>query len=192
MNRDTETLFYNIRMIIDSKVETEPRAWLISKVNRISPNGIARVTLTQDIFDEHKDYIEKDKDGNIIGMWANYYIDNIAPTPVPIDDESTTPSSITSVVTCSGKKQMRIGGSVKTFTATYYDEDGEVVDMSPEGWSFLIDGETAPNILFDFTTDGNKIKLKFAGDETYIGKILTIISTSGDITSSLDVEIMAL
>jgi hypothetical protein len=51
MTRETETLFYNIRMIIDAKVETEPRAWLISKVNRISPNGICRVTLTQDNFD---------------------------------------------------------------------------------------------------------------------------------------------
>jgi len=46
MTRDTETLFYNHRMIIDAKVETEPRAWLISKINRISPNGICRITLT--------------------------------------------------------------------------------------------------------------------------------------------------
>ena len=46
MNKDTETLFYNHRMIIDTKVDSEPRAWLISKVNRISPNGICRVTLT--------------------------------------------------------------------------------------------------------------------------------------------------
>jgi len=51
MTRETETLFYNIRMIIDANVETEPRCWLISKVNRISPTGICRVTLTQDNFD---------------------------------------------------------------------------------------------------------------------------------------------
>lgn len=67
MARETETLFYNIRMIIDAKVESEPRAWLISKINRISPNGICRVTLTQDIFDQHKDFIEKDGNGNIVG-----------------------------------------------------------------------------------------------------------------------------
>jgi len=41
-------------MIIDSNlynVDSEPRAWLISKVNRISPDGIVRVTLAQDLFD---------------------------------------------------------------------------------------------------------------------------------------------
>lgn len=54
MNKDTETLWYNTRMLIDSKIysnDSEPRAWLISKVNRISPNGVCRVTLTQDTFD---------------------------------------------------------------------------------------------------------------------------------------------
>ena len=76
MTRDTETLFYNVRMLVDTKVDN-PRAWLISKVNRISPNGICRITLAQDIFDQHTDYIEKDKNGDIIGMWANYYKSNI-------------------------------------------------------------------------------------------------------------------
>jgi len=51
MTRETETLFYNHRMIVDTKVESEPRVWLISKINRISPNGICRVTLYQDKFD---------------------------------------------------------------------------------------------------------------------------------------------
>lgn len=41
-------------MLIDSCLynpDAEPRAWLISKINRISPDGIVRVTLTQDTFD---------------------------------------------------------------------------------------------------------------------------------------------
>ena len=102
MTRETETLFYNIRMIIDSKVESEPRTWLISKVNRISPTGICRVTLAQDIFDQHNDYIEKDSIGNIIGMWANYFNSNINPTP--IDQDTPFPSSsITSTITVTGK-----------------------------------------------------------------------------------------
>ena len=95
MTRDTETLFYNIRMIVDTKVETEPRSWLISKVNRISPNGICRVTLAQDIFNPHTDYIEKDEDGNIVGLWADYYKSNIEPTEVPEDTPVSSP--ITSI-----------------------------------------------------------------------------------------------
>ena len=192
MTRETETLFYNIRMIIDAKVETEPRAWLISKVNRISPSGICRVTLTQDNFDQHNDYIEKDKDGNIIGMWANYWSSNIEPTPVMQDNDSIS-SPITSRITCSGKPQFRIGGSAKTFTVTYYDyNDEELPDYEAGDWSFIIDGISVPNELLTLTLSGNKIKVKFLGDDSYIGKILTITNTSGDIISSLDVEIIAL
>lgn len=191
MNRDTETLFYNIRMIIDSPGETERRAWLISKVNRISPNGICRVTLTQDIYDPHNDYIEKDEDGNIVGMWASYFNSNIEPIPVPTDD--TPPSSITSKITCSGKPQFKIGGSAKTFTVTYYDVNGEVISDHEVGeWSFTIDGNTVDSNLITTTIDDHKIKVKFLGDDSYIGKILTVTNTSGEVVSSMDVEIIAL
>lgn len=196
LNSITETLFYNHRMIIDSCLynpDSEPRAWLISKVHRISPDGIARITLAQDTFDQHRDYIERDTDGNVIGMWANYYNSNVEPTPViPSEEEQYTPA-ITSVITCSGKPQFRIGGSAKTFTVKYYYSDGdEIPDHEVGGWSFSIDGETVPNTLFNFTVDNNKIKVKFLGDDSYIGKILTITNTSADVTSSIDIEIIAL
>ncbi len=197
MNRDTETLFYNIRMIIDSKVETEKRAWLISKVNRISPNGICRVTLTQDTYDQHTDYIEKDEDGNIIGMWANYFKSNVEPTPVEIQDD-TVPhySSITSKITCSGKPQFKIGGSAKTFTVTYYDSNNEeLYDHSVGNWSLTIDNELVASDVVsieEVADSSNKIKIKFLGDDSYIGKVLTITNTSDDVVSSLEVEIIAL
>ncbi len=191
MTRDTETLFYNIRMIIDANVETEPRAWLISKVNRISPNGICRVTLTQDVFDQHNDYIERDDDGNVIGKWANYYSSNIDPIQVIEDNDAY--SSITSKITCSGRSQIRIGGSAKTFTINYYDYENEIIEDHPVGtWEFFIDGEDIPIDLLTLTYTGNRVKVKFLGDDTYIGKILTIKNTSGDITSTLDVELLPL
>ena len=199
MTRDTETLFYNIRMIIDSRVETEPRAWLISKVNRISPSGICRVTLTQDIFDQHRDYIEKDSDGNIIGMWANYRIDNVEPTPIVSDEtQPISSSTTTSIITCTGKPQFKIGGSAKTFTVTYYNEDNEIIpDHAPGEWTFVIDGTPVDSELLTLTPDGNKLKIKFLGDDSYIGKILTITNTGIDeyfrtVTSEFQVEIIAL
>ena len=193
LNIITETLFYNHRMIIDSNLysqDAEPRAWLISKVNRLSPNGVARITLAQDIFDQHNDYVERDSNGNIIGMWANYYNSNIEPTFVPDD---IPPSPITSKITCSGKSQFKIGGSAKTFTVTFYDhENQEMTDHQVGSWAWYIDGDPVPDILFNLTEDGNKIKVKFLGDDSYIGKVLTVTNTSGDVISSLDVEIIAL
>jgi hypothetical protein len=104
MTRETETLFYNHRMIIDTFVEAEPKAWLISKTNRLSPNGICRVTLTQDVFDQHRDYIERDVIGKIIGMWADYYVSNIEPSPVEPDiSEDGELDAFSSTITCSGK-----------------------------------------------------------------------------------------
>ena len=191
MTRETETLFYNIRLVVDAMVETEPRTWLISKVNRISPTGICRVTMTQDIFDQHTDFIEKDENGNIIGMWANYFKSNLEPTPVDIDD--TLPSSITSKITCSGKPQFKIGGSAKTFTVTYYDENGQKMsDYTVGRWTFKIDDISIPSELLVLTEMDNTIKIKFLGDDSYIGKIFTVINTSGDVVSSLNVEIIAL
>jgi hypothetical protein len=178
-------------MIIDAKVETEPRAWLISKVNRISPNGICRVTLAQDIFDQHRDYIEKDSDGNIIAMWANYWSGNIEPTPAESDDP--IPSTTTAEITCSGKKQFKVGGSAKTFTVKYYDEDGNQIDDHLVGrWEFVMDNLPVPDDLISVTDNGYSIKVKFLGDDTYIGKILTITNITNDTTASIQIDITAL
>ena len=193
LNSITETLFYNHRMIIDSPLynsDAEPRAWLISKINRLSPDGIARITLAQDTFDQHNDYIERDADGTVIGMWANYFNSAITPTQVPTDDP--TPSGNYSVVTCSGKPIFKVGGSAKTFTVTFYDRDGQEIDHEVGGWGLSMDGQGVPISLINLTTDGNKAKIKFLGDDSYIGKILTVTNTSGIITSSIDVEISAL
>lgn len=192
MARETETLFYNIRMIIDAKVESEPRAWLISKINRISPNGICRVTLTQDIFDQHKDFVEKDENGNIVGQWGNYYSSTVEPIPVEVDEPMIP---ITSKITCSGKPIIKIGGSAKTFTITYYDENGEVMANHDSGvWALWIGDQRVPNSLVQFyeIDDPKKLKFKFLGDDSFIGKILIVKNTYEDLSTSLDVEITAL
>jgi len=183
-------------MIIDGRLynsDSEPRAWLISKVNRISPDGIARITLAQDVFDQHNDYVERDVDGNVIGMWANFFSSNIEPEQAIQSEEENNHPTVTSVITCSGKPQFRIGGSSKTFTVNYYYSDGsEIADHDVGGWSFSIDGESVPNTLFSLNIADNKIKVKFLGDDSYIGKVLTITNVSSDATSSIDIEIIAL
>lgn len=146
--------------------------------------------MSQDVFDQHNDYIEIDANGNVIGMWANYFNSTIEPTSVP---EDVPPSTIWSKITCTGKPQFKIGGSAKTFTVTYYDnENQEMTDHSVGSWALSIDGNNIPDTLFNLTQDGNKAKVKFLGDDSYIGKILTITNSSGNVVSSLDVEIIPL
>jgi len=129
-------------------------------------------------------------------MWASYFNSNIEPTPVIPDEETTPlpPSSITSTITCSGKHQFKIGGSAKTFTVTFNDEDGNVVsDHDPGSWQFKFGDTLAPSELFEITSlDDGRIKVKFIGDDSYIGKILTVTNTYDDVTSSIQMEIIPL
>lgn len=186
LTRNTEKLFYNQRMIVDNKVLTEPRAWRISKINRINQNGTVLVTLYQDIFDQNKDYIELDEYGNVIGMWADYYLQPINPDPEDV-------STIYSVITYSSKAQLKIGGSYKKFTVTFYDNEEEV-GFEPGAWSYTIDGEDASSLISEIAGESdNQIKVKFIGDESYLDKQLVITYTSDSgVTSSVTVDIIGL
>jgi len=175
-------------MIIDAPVLTQPRAWRVTKINRISPNGLVRVTLAQTEFNAHTDYIETNEDGNVIGMWANFF-DNVTP-----QDPPDTESDITSTISFSGlKPELKVGGSYKKLTITFSDDeshDGE--------WSYEIDGESAIDLLTILTSsdssdvNDNQIKIKFIGDDTYIGKVLTVKYTSDEITSTIRLGIVGL
>jgi hypothetical protein len=202
-NEITETLYYNVRMIIDNDLynnDAESRAWKISKINRISPNGMIRLTLAQDVFDQHRDYIERDSDGYVIGKWADYFTSNIAPTnqpgyipvqPTEPDDDQPIEPTITSILSCSGKPQIKIGGSAKTITARFYS-DGEEIDAPENGFIFTIDSEDAATLLSVEALSESAVKIKFLGDDTHIGKILSIKNVSGEIVSMLDIEIVPL
>ena len=193
MNDISSTIFYNQRLIISAPIP-EPVAWRVTKVEDVSPKGIRRLTFAQDIWDQHKDYIERDIDGNVVGMYADYYISNINPEMYsPDKDQPISSSTVTSTITCSGKPQFKIGGSAKTFTVTYYDENNEVIqDHEPGIWRFFIDHQRVPEELLTLSEDGVKIKVKFLGDDSYIGKILTVTNAQADATASMQVEIIAL
>lgn len=192
MNRTTELLYYNQRLILDNNILTEPRTWQISKIDRIISNGLSIFTCAQNMFDEHKDYIELDKYGNVIGMWADYWESNIT----PISPDNPVISNIYSEITYSGvKPQLKVGGNYKKFTVTFYDKDA-VIPYREGVWSYTIDGVDASDLVTmpdsSSDTEENQIKIKFTGNKTYIGKVMTITHTSNTIVSSIDIEIVGL
>ena len=196
LNSMSEKLFYNLRMLIDTKVDvasgSEPRAWHITKINRISPSGLARITLAQDRFDTHRDYIEYEdaKDpSTIIGMWADYWSDNIK----PVDPEDIPSPTLHSIITFSGvKPEIKVGGSYKKFTVKFYDdEDSEHQVEALDGtWGFTVrnaddtaDIDASDLIQFeDITPTGEKmfkqIKAKFIGNDEWISKNMKVWYTS--------------
>ena len=180
LNPITEKIWYtsdntqNMRVLVGALTKTPP-AWTISKVETANELGIQMLTLYQDFFDVHRDYVNIETGE----MYADYYDSDISPTdptePIP------TPSSNYGTITAS-TSTIKIGGSYKTLTVTVFDESGtDITDSYSNAyfkWYCSIDGVDLTNNTDIITwldgTTFNKQKIKFSNDRSYLEKILDV------------------
>lgn len=197
----TVELFYDTRCAI-SGPRQEPLVWSISKVEDMNVKGIIRLTFKQDRWNSHTDIIEYNDNGDYIGAWCDYYKDG-----VPIKDEEYTdiPSPTThSIITYAGlKPEIKVGGSYKKFTVTFYDDElnENVVPVPSGSWEFKIcelNLDASDLVVYeDITPAGEdmykQIKVKFIGNDEWISKNLHIwyISDTG-IKSHINVNIVGI
>lgn len=171
----------NQRIIIDIpnyKINWSPNTWQVSKVEKVNTKGITKITLKQVTFDCHTDYIEKDYNGNITGMWADYYTSQIEPS----DPEDHKPNPSTRCEIVSSTKSLKVGGSYKLLTAKIYDsENTEQVDAYETcnvDWKCYLDNQDySGQVIWLPQKDLNKIKIKFPDERSCLGKILNIQCT---------------
>ena len=186
-NEVSDTIYYvsesdenNQRLIVDvsnySIDNWTPNTWVVSKVERVNVRGRTKLTLYQKPFNSKTDYIEKDENGLIIGLWANYF-GSVTPT----DTSTPTPSSITAKISAS-TSTIKVGGSYKSLTVNLYNDSNE--DITTEysdatfTWSCSIDNEDwTDKVTWRDGTEFNQKKLKFPSDTSTIGKILTVKCT---------------
>ena len=184
MNEVTSKLTYNQRLIVDTKVDVNkgdiPRVWQISKVSRTTPHGIGIYTAAQDVWDTNRDYIEYEIEGDpstIIGMYADYYGEG---TPVDPDYNPIPPLGSDIEITVSGvSKSIKVGGSSRKLTVKFY-QDGTEVGFENGTWGYTVDGNDVSSLITE-STDGlqpNQLRINFADDTSYVGKVLTISYTS--------------
>lgn len=183
-----------MRLILDNKTDVlngaEPRAWKISKINRINSNGIILTTLAQDLFDQHKDYIEYENPNDpstIIGMWADYFKDGI----IPSDYQEENPR-LRLEITHPGKPEIKIGGNYKKFTVTFYDDD-DVINHIDGQWFFTIDGKDISSLLSidRDECDKNQIKIKLNNVDDLIGKVMIVSYESyNGITNNIEITLV--
>ena len=184
LNPITEKIWYtnesskNMRVLVSSFTDNAI-AWQISKVENAQPLGVQKLTLYQDFFDQHRDYIEKDENGNIIGMWASYFDSEIVPTDPSIP--TTPPSSITARISAS-TSTIKVGGSYKNLTVNLFNDSNE--DITNEyadatfTWTCSIDNEDwTDKVTWRAGTEYNQKKVKFTSDSSTIGKILSVKCT---------------
>ena len=181
LNPITEKIWYtnesskNMRVLVSSFTDNAI-AWQISKVENAQPLGVQKLTLYQDFFDQHRDYIEKDSDGNIIGMWASYFDSEIAPTDP--STPTTPPSSITARISAS-TSTIKVGGSYKNLTVNLFNDSNE--DITTEyadatfTWTCSIDNEDwTDKVTWRAGTEYNQKKVKFPNNDSVLGKILSV------------------
>lgn len=199
LNDITENINYvdenstNQRMIISAKTK-HPLAWKLTKLENTKPLGLLQLTFSQTSFDQNNDYIEKDDDGNIIGMWADYYEST---TPTDPDILSPTPSNIYGKIAAS-TSTIKVGGSYKTLTLKLYDaDDNEVTDnysSTTFDWTCYIKGNETDDLSNKVTwLNGslfNQKKIKFADDRSYLNKILVIKCVVDGIEVSEEFELI--
>lgn len=185
-NEISDTIYYvsednnnNQRLIVDipnySIENWTPNTWVVSKVERVNVRGRTKLTLYQKPFNSNTDYIEKDENGIITGLWANYF-DGTAPTDP--STPTTPPSSITAKISAS-TSIIKVGGSYKNLTVNLFNDSNE--DITTEysdatiSWTCSIDDEDwTDKVTWRAGTEYNQKKVKFPNDSSVIGKILSV------------------
>lgn len=191
-NEISKTLYYNTRSIISADLPT-PITWRVTKVEGLAHKGNILFTFAQDMFDQNHDYIERDETGILIGQWADYYLDSNLPSDNPIPPDSHTSDSYAIISYSGTEPHIKVSGSYKKITINYYYLDELVEDQTPGTWEYLIDDVDVSDLIKQLDTDiPNSIKIKFLGDEEYLGKILTVRNTKDSIVAELQLLITSL
>lgn len=177
MNSITEKFWYsddddkNMRLIVSAPLE-QPVTWRITKCENAQPLGIQKLTLYQDRFNEHTDYVNLETGE----MYANYFDSEIAPTDP--SNPTTPPSSITARISAS-TSTIKVGGSYKNLTVNLFNDSNE--DITTEyadatfTWTCFIDNEDwTDKVTWRAGTEYNQKKVKFPNDTSTIGKILSV------------------
>lgn len=161
---------------------------MVSKVERVNVRGRTKLTLYQKPFNSNTDYIEKDENGIIIGLWANYF-GGTAPTD---PDTKPTPSPVTNILATitSSASTIKVGGSYRTLNIKLSNNSGEDVtdtfdSKSNFDWHFEIDDEEYKSIIRN-DISFCQMKIKFPDDYDYVGKILTIYCTITNETITIE------
>ena len=191
-NKETATLFHNMRLIYSPQIET-PICWRITKVEGINPFGLMNITLYQDMFNPHTDVIEKDDKGNWIAAWADLLKEDNLPNEKPIIPAPTATGNYAEITYAGSEPHIKVNGSYKKITLTYYDVDESDTDQTPGEWSYLMDDIDVSDLVKVLETDSpNSIKVKFLGGEEFLGRVLTIKNVRNDIIAELKLQIVSL
>lgn len=183
----------NQRVILSAKMDY-PLTWKVSKIENTKPVGIVKATLKEAVFNPSTDYIEKDEEGNIVGMWADYFASQFEPIlPEENNDDHEQKDYIHCHISAT-QYSIKNGGSYRTITSKYLDENENDVSYiytnRDKTYYFEIDDiDVSDKIIYVVQEDKNKIKIKVNNND-YIGKVLTIRTYIDHMWGEIKLEII--
>jgi hypothetical protein len=170
-------LFVGKRLMIDSRTNTLiPNVYIVSDVILSSydggTTGILILMLEKDKFDSSKD--------SLVNWIADF--------------ENVVVSTGSAEINYSGDCIIRVGGSYKTLTAVFKDENDNILNLTPI-WSYvssITGAESNFTTIIDNTT--KTIKIKCADITSLIGSTLTLSLTesTGVYSASLIINVISL
>lgn len=191
-NDISKNIYYNLRMVVSVPLP-EPIVWRISKVEGLNSPGVIHYTLYQDLWNDHTDVIETNEDGKIVGMWADLLKESNLPSEDIITPSSEDYGNYAEITFAGKEPHIKVNGGYKAVTITYYNIDTPLDDQTPGIWSYFIDDTDVADLIKVLETESlNTIKIKFLGDENYIGKVLTIRNIRDNIIAELQLYIVSL
>lgn len=181
MNSITEKFWYsddedkNMRLVVSAPIE-QPIVWRITKCENAQPLGIQKLTLYQDRFNEHTDYVNLETGE----MYANYYDSEIVPTDPDTPTPTPSPETNVTALITSTASTIKVAGSYKTLNLAFYNESNEDISSDFENanitWNYSINDTTYENVI-EKVVSYNQRMIKLPEDYDILGKILTISCT---------------
>lgn len=164
-----------MRLVVSAPTR-RPVVWKVTKIENTKPFGIQKLTLYQGFWDDHTDYIERDEEGHVIGMYADYFSSAIDPVEVPISETMNTKYKVD---INASSYIIKVGGSYKLLKLSIIDDSNFDMTDSFENatfdWKCFIGDEDLTDIVTWLDQDKfNNKKIKFPNDRTYLGQTLRI------------------
>lgn len=196
-NKITSEIKHDMRFFI-SMLQDEPFVYKVSKIKNTAPKGMITVTVEQDVFNKHTDFVDNNPNSPTYGeMYADYYSSTITPEPQIVSNAGEHILSIEAKT-----YSVRTGGS-KVLYAKIRDMAGNDItntyDSSNLEWSFSMDDVSIENTLiaidnaYRFKDEKNyyKCKFKFTGDELYLNKKITVTLKIKNLTAKVDLDVVS-
>lgn len=162
-NDKTKTIGYDTRFMLSDTL-IYPRVYEVSKIEDTFPPGVIKITLVQTHYNAAID--------EPLLALCGYHEHAILP------EEEDTHVSLNAKLTFSGTKPiLHKGGSARRVTATVYDDEGAVVEITPT-WTFMLNGEVVSytdltDFVITFADDQKSFSIKALYSAT-VGDVLTV------------------